>query len=74
MNNKDKNNLDPSTQESTSSDTSENKGRRDAIKKTIAAGGVTIMAASWTRPVVESIVLPAHAQTSSNSLLATIIF
>lgn len=44
-------------------------GRRSVLKR-IAAGGATAGAAAampsaWTRPVVESIVLPAHAQLSA---------
>lgn len=44
-------------------------GRRGVLKR-IAAGGATAGAAAampsaWTRPVVESIVLPAHAQLSA---------
>lgn len=71
MNKKDKDNIEASSQNSESSNTVDNNKRRDAIKKTIAAGGVTMMASTWSRPVVESIVLPAHAQTSGG-LIAVI--
>lgn len=41
-------------------------GRRDAIRKLLIAGGMVSGAGalpeSWTKPVIESIVLPAHAQ------------
>ncbi|MCP4365833.1 MAG: hypothetical protein GY800_11130 [Planctomycetes bacterium] len=47
-----------------------NRERRTTIKK-IAVGvgalaGISALPEKWTRPVVESIVLPAHAQTSAN--------
>ena len=42
--------------------------RRDALKKTVTVGGVSIALASWTKPVVESVILPAHAQTTSGTL------
>lgn len=73
MNDKVKDNAEGSTSKSKTENTPENNKRRDAIKKTIAAGGVTVVASTWTKPLIESIVLPAHAQTSS-SLIATIIF
>jgi len=42
------------------------KGRRDAIRKLLIAGGMVSGAGalpeSWTKPVIESIVIPAHAQ------------
>ena len=44
--------------------------RRKALKKILAGtGAVTVAAAApekWTRPVVHSVVLPAHAQTSTD--------
>ncbi len=44
------------------------KTRRKALKSIIAASGVVAgsqaLSSKWTRPLVESVVLPAHAQTS----------
>ncbi|NOY17412.1 MAG: hypothetical protein GXP23_10905 [Gammaproteobacteria bacterium] len=44
------------------------KTRRKALKSIIAASGVVAgsqaLSSEWTRPLVESVVLPAHAQTS----------
>ena len=45
--------------------------RRQALKKILAGGGTAVTAASiqdnWVKPVIESTVLPAHAQTSGAS-------
>ena len=52
-------------------DTTENKktgqldDRRDTVKKILAISSVA-GTAYWTRPVVESVVLPAHAQTTTD--------
>ena len=47
---------------------SQQDSRRQAMKKLLAAGGVVagsqMVSSEWTRPVVESVVLPAHAITS----------
>ena len=47
---------------------SENQSSRRRLLKSVAVGGVFSAAkgipGSWTRPVIESVVLPAHAQTS----------
>lgn len=48
------------------------RDRRGALKR-IAASGALVSAAvalpsRWTRPVVESVVLPAHAQTSAGNI------
>jgi len=44
------------------------KTRRKALKSIIAASGVVVgsqaLSSKWTRPLVESVVLPAHALTS----------
>jgi len=44
------------------------KTRRRALKSIIVASGVVagsqVLSSKWTRPLVESVVLPAHAQTS----------
>lgn len=49
-----------------------NEKRRAALKKSLkgaaAAGGVITAAHTWEKPVVESMVLPAHAQTSMGAL------
>jgi hypothetical protein len=41
--------------------------RRSAVRKILAAGSVTAgaSASAWKTPLVESVVLPAHAQTSN---------
>ena len=49
--------------------TNKNTNARRAILKSMAAGGGAIAAGKmvpekWTQPVIESVVLPAHAQTS----------
>ncbi len=38
--------------------------RRDIVKGGLAVGGMTFMLSEWKKPVVETIVLPAHAQTT----------
>lgn len=42
--------------------------RRDSLRKLLAGGGIVIGAeslpGSWSRPLIDSVVLPAHAQTS----------
>lgn len=44
----------------------QNTGRRTAIRKLMVAGGMVSGAAAlpkeWTRPVIESLVVPAHAE------------
>ena len=45
------------------------KGRRDVLKGGVVVGGAAVAAAltlpkKWTRPLVEAVVVPAHAQTS----------
>jgi hypothetical protein len=37
--------------------------KRAAVKRLIAAGGV-VAAAHWSRPVVDAVILPAHAQST----------
>jgi len=56
----------------------ESRERRTTIKK-IAVGvgalaGISSLPEQWTRPVVEGIVLPAHAQTSANLLICRELF
>ncbi|MDZ7842753.1 MAG: twin-arginine translocation signal domain-containing protein [Gammaproteobacteria bacterium] len=45
-----------------------NGSRRSALKRLgaggVAAGAAAALPGAWTRPVVESVMLPAHAQTS----------
>ncbi len=45
-------------------------GRRDTLKGIIAGGGTVVTAASlkgqWSTPVIDSVVLPAHAQTTAD--------
>lgn len=44
------------------------RGRRDVIKAVVAGGGVAASAfalpSRWTKPIVETIVVPAHASVS----------
>lgn len=51
----------------------ESQARRKTMKKlAIGAGalaGYSMLPEKWTRPVIEGIVLPAHAQTSANLVL-----
>ena len=48
-----------------------NPGRRRALKK-LAAGGAVVgilgLSGKWSKPVVDSIVLPAHAQATYASI------
>lgn len=45
-------------------------GRRSAVKKIVLTSGIVtstqLSDLYWTKPVVESVVLPAHAQTSTS--------
>ena len=54
---------------------SENEYRRKLLKNIAAGSGLVVagksLPESWTRPVVDSILLPAHAQTSPSGPLAT---
>jgi len=51
-----------------------NRSRRNTLKKLLAGSGVIIASQStpekWTKPIVDSVMLPAHAQTSQ--ILGTI--
>lgn len=62
---------------------SKETARRRVLKRLVAGGGVVatgkIMPDDWHRPVVESVILPAHAQTSEqpplfNNVNATVTF
>jgi len=48
------------------------RGRRTALKKLLIGAGVLagyqVLPKQWTKPLVEQVVLPAHAQTSGFSL------
>ena len=56
--------------EISSDQSSENQspGRRDALKKILVGAGVVtgaqLLPDEWTKPVVDSIIVPAHAQSS----------
>lgn len=48
------------------------QGRRDVLKGGVVVGGAAVAAAlslpkKWTRPLVEAVVVPAHAQTSPSA-------
>jgi hypothetical protein len=51
--------------------------RRKALKTILAGSGTAITAASlkdqWARPVVETVVLPAHAQASITTFATTVV-
>lgn len=44
--------------------------RRDALRKILAGGGIVVGAESlpgnWSKPLIDSVVLPAHAQTTGD--------
>lgn len=43
--------------------------RRNLLKKTTAATGVVAVAQTdWAKPIVNSVILPAHAQTSAQTI------
>lgn len=58
----------PSNDGSEQENTPINGDRRNAIKKTITLGGASIVATEWTRPIVETVILPAHALTSPGTI------
>jgi hypothetical protein len=43
--------------------------KRAAVKRLIAAGGV-VAATHWSKPVVDAVILPAHAQSTGFTLPA----
>lgn len=51
--------------------------RRKALKKILAGSGTVVSAAAmqdkWAKPVIESVVLPAHAQTSVASYSVSVV-
>lgn len=51
----------------------ENQARRKTLKKLVigasALAGYSMLPEKWTKPIVEQIILPAHAQTSGTTLL-----
>lgn len=55
----------------TDSKNARNSARRRLLKSVVAGGGVLatgkLLPENWARPVVQSVVLPAHAQTSPGS-------
>ncbi|GJL83572.1 MAG: hypothetical protein DHS20C01_32060 [marine bacterium B5-7] len=49
-------------------------GRRKLLKSLVAGGSVaattaTLFPEKWTKPVVDSVVLPSHAQTTTDERL-----
>ena len=69
MNDKDSEGL-PSSASEDNGGNATSGSRRDALKKTVTVGGVSVALSSWTKPVVESVILPAHAQTTGGALIA----
>jgi hypothetical protein len=48
--------------------------KRKTLQKIVGIGAVaTVVPSSWIKPVVSSVVLPAHAQTSSLTPIVTVI-
>lgn len=45
--------------------------KRRQLLKGVGLGGAALAVTQWTRPVVESVVLPAHAQTTTGALAAS---
>lgn len=60
-----------SNKSTTASNEDQINTRRKALKSMLAASGVVAgsqaLSSEWTRPLVESVVLPAHAQTSNTA-------
>jgi len=54
---------DPSDRKISPKCSSSDNSRRRALK-TLALGTGAVVASKWNKPVVESVILPAHAQTS----------
>lgn len=50
----------------------EQDSRRNIVKKAVVVGGMTVAVSKWKRPVVDSVVIPIHAQ-SSQALTAGIV-
>ena len=54
-------------------DATRTEGRRQLLKAVTVGGGAVVVGASlpaaWTKPVIESVVLPAHAQASGGAAL-----
>jgi len=52
------------------SDATRTEGRRHLLKAVTVGGGAVVVGtslpAAWTKPVIESVVLPAHAQASGD--------
>lgn len=44
--------------------TSKRKSLKKIAKSGAVLGGISLMPAKWTKPVIDSILIPAHAQTS----------
>lgn len=59
---------DSKNNKSAVSGTKQGQGRRDVVKGVaLGLGGMTL--SQWSKPVVETIVLPAHAQTSPGGMI-----
>ncbi len=51
------------------SNSTRNQSRRKLLRNTLlATGTLAVMPAAWTRPVVDSVILPSHAMTSTQSI------
>ena len=55
----------------------DDKGRRKLLKSVVAGGGAVTVAKmlpdQWARPVVDSVMLPSHAQTSMAAIGAFVL-
>ncbi|MGH1541549.1 MAG: hypothetical protein ACRBHB_14070 [Arenicella sp.] len=48
-----------------------NRTRRKALVASIAVAGAAGLPSQWKRPIVDHVLLPAHAQTSVNNIVTT---
>ena len=64
------------SEESIASQDTENPTRRKLIKSAVAGGAVVtaaeLMPTNWTKPVIQSVVLPAHAATTMLTYTVTV--
>ena len=59
----------PAKHSTVSDESSTISTRRNVMKKAVVVGGMTVSVQQWTKPVVDSVVLPAHALFSAGNPL-----